>query len=84
MWVRINGTIQINLESFGTLLGSGCESSRTHQHPLLSTNVIKESVKLFDGLNVRRTFVVLAVNNNLDFVLSDSIMDQNVDLASAP
>ena len=63
--------IEVNLQAFSSRLSGRSEPLRANQYALLCTNVTQQSIKFFNGLHIHRRFIIFAINNNFDVVLSD-------------
>jgi hypothetical protein len=76
----IKRAIQINLQSIGPSLCRGSKPSRTYQDALLRADVRKQSVKFLDAFYVDGLPVIFPIDDDGDFVLSNSFSNENIDL----
>ena len=81
MCVRIDRAIKVNLQPFSSCLCCFRKSYWTNEYSLLSSNIAKQSIEFLDSFHVNRSLIIFTINDNLNFILTNILLDQNVNLA---
>jgi hypothetical protein len=81
VWIRIDRAVQINLKLLRSSLRILGEASGAYNDATLRRNILKETRAFLDALNIDWRLVVLTVNYDTNFILADTILDKNVNLA---
>ncbi len=80
VWISVHRTVEANLKALGPDFRSTCETARAYQGPLVGANVLKKAMEFLHPLHVNRTTVVLTIEHDPDFILTDALPNENVNL----